>query len=313
MKHADFLSLRDVPAEIVHRLLERALALKTEREIRRDLFGKSLALVFQKPSLRTRGSFDVAMQELGGHLVYFGPDEVGLGKRESIPDVGRVLSEYVQAIAARTYRHEDVETLARYASVPVINALSDFCHPCQAMADLLTLREHFGALPGITLTYVGDGNNVCHALLFGCSRVGIHLRVASPVGYEPREQVIACARQEAARHGGSVTIFTDPREAARGADALYTDVWTSMGQEEEAVRRRRVFAEYRLDQALLGLAHPEAIVLHDLPAHRGEEITDEVIDGPQSVVFQQAGNRLHAQKAILLWLMTNDVEAGLGT
>ncbi len=313
MKHADFLSLRDVTAEDIHHMLDHALTLKIERRMRKDLHGQSLALVFQKPSLRTRGSFDVAMYELGGHVVYFGPDEVGLGKRESIPDVARVLSEYVQVIAARTYRHEDVEVMARYASVPVINALSDFCHPCQAMADLLTLREHFGSLRGITLTYVGDGNNVCHALLFGCSRVGIHLRVASPVGYEPRAQVVAYAQEEASRHGGSVTVLNDPREAARSADALYTDVWTSMGQEEEAVRRRRVFAEYRIDQTLLSLARPDAVVLHDLPAHRGEEITDDVIDGPQSIVFQQAGNRLHAQKAILLWLLANGVEARPGS
>lgn len=303
MKRGDFLSLGDLSAEQIQTLLDRALELKAQRGRSLILDGQSLALVFEKPSLRTRASFDVAMYELGGHVVYLGPEEIGLGKRESTADVARVLSQYVQGIAARTFRHATLEELSRTATVPVINALSDFCHPCQGLADLLTLREQFGRLSGIRLGYVGDGNNVAHALLFGAGKVGLHLTVASPPGYEPNPAVVEVARREAVVHGGSITLTHDPAVAARGADALYTDVWTSMGQENEAHRRRADFASYRIDRDLLRLARPGALVMHDLPAHRGEEITDEVIDGPQSIVFQQAGNRLHAQKAILVWLM----------
>lgn len=304
MKRGDFLSIGDLSSKQVHELLDCALDLKMNRVRQSTLRGRSLAILFEKPSLRTRASFDVAMYELGGHAVYMGPDEVGLGKREAIPDVARVLSQYVHAIAARTFRHRDLEVLASSATVPVINALSDFCHPCQGMADLLTLKECFGRLEGVHLGFIGDGNNVAHTLLFAAAKVGLHLTVASPPGYACDATVVERARAEALQHGGSITLTSDPREAARDADALYTDVWTSMGQEHEAARRRADFVGYRVDQQLLGLARPGAVVLHDLPAHRGEEITDEVIDGPQSVVFQQAGNRLHAQKAVLLWLMT---------
>ncbi|MGH2461717.1 MAG: ornithine carbamoyltransferase [Chloroflexota bacterium] len=303
MKRGDFLSLGDLTPEKVGQLLDCALELKANRRPRLALAGKTLALVFQKPSLRTRVSFDVAMAELGGHAVYLGPDEVGLGKREPIPDVARVLSQYVDGVAARVFRHGDLRELARAASIPVVNALSDFCHPCQGLADLLTLREHFGRLAGIRLGYVGDGNNVAHALVFAAGKVGLHLTVASPRGYQCDAAVVEQARREASSTGGSITLTSDPTEAARDADALYTDVWTSMGQEHEATRRRSNFVAYRIDQRLLHMARPEAIVLHDLPAHRGEEITDDVIEGPQSVVFQQAGNRLHAQKAVLLWLL----------
>jgi len=304
MKRGDFLSLGDLTSEQVCQLVESALELKTHHQRLSVLDGQSLALVFEKPSLRTRTSFDVAMYELGGHAVYLSPDEIGLGKRESIPDVARVLSQYVHGIAARTFHHSTVVELAKTATVPVINALSDFCHPCQGLADLLTLRERFGRLAGIRLTYIGDGNNVAHTLLFAAGKVGLHLTVASPAGYESEEWVVTQAREEAERNGGSITLMTDPVEAATGADALYTDVWTSMGQEAEAERRRADFAGYQLNRNLVRLARPGALVMHDLPAHRGEEITDDVIDGPQSVVFQQAGNRLHAQKAVLLWLMS---------
>jgi len=307
MKRGDLLSLRDLSAEQIGELLDCALELKAHRRSSTALAGRSLALVFQKPSLRTRASFDVAMYELGGHAVYLGPEEIGLGKRESIPDVARVLSQYFQVIAARTFRHADLQALADAATVPVINALTDFCQPCQGLADLLTLRERFGRLAGIRLGYVGDGNNAANALLFGASRMGLHLTLASPPGYEPAAPVVEAARREAASHGGSITLTHDPAEAARNADVLYTDVWTSMGQEDEAARRRADFADYRIDGDLLRLARPGAVVMHDLPAHRGEEIVDEVMDGPQSVVFQQSGNRLHAHKAILLWSMT---EAG---
>lgn len=306
MKRGDFLSLGDLSPDRVQQLLDRALELKQNRERVTALCGQSLALVFQKPSLRTRVSFDVAMYELGGHVVYMGPDEIGLGKRESIPDVARVLSQYVHAIAARTFRHADQETLAEYATVPVINALSDFCHPCQGLADLLTLRERFDRLQGIRLGYLGDGNNIANTLLFAAGKVGLHLTIASPPGYECDATVVDQARREAAEHGGSITLTNDPAEAAHDADVLYTDVWTSMGQEHEAARRRPDFARYRIDRNLLRMARPEVLVMHDLPAHRGEEITDEVIDGPRSIVFQQAGNRLHAQKAVLVWLLGKD-------
>lgn len=303
MKRGDFLSLTDLSTERVDALLDRARGLKARREPSPALRGRSVALVFQKPSLRTRVSFDVAMLELGGHAVYLGPDEIGLGKRESIPDVARVLSQYVHGIVARTYQHEDLRTLAEMASVPVVNALSDFEHPCQGLADLLTLQECFGKLAGVRVAYVGDGNNIANTLLFATAKVGLDLVVASPPGYECAADVVERARAEAARHGGRVTLTNDPREAARDASALYTDVWCSMGQEDEAATRGRDFAGYRVDRELVRLARPDAIVMHDLPAHRGEEITDDVIDGPQSVVFQQAENRLHVQKAVLLWLV----------
>lgn len=303
MKRGDFLSLGDVTPEQVQLLLDRARRLKERRELTQDLRGKSLAILFEKQSLRTRVSFDVAMHELGGHPVYLSPEEVGLGKRESTPDVARVLSQYVQGIAARTYRHQDLCTLAEVATVPVINALSDFDHPCQGLADLLTLVDCFGKLEGVRVAYIGDGNNVANTLMFGAAKVGLDLILASPPGYGPDPKLVEQARAAARDRGGDVAVTTDPREAARDAQALYTDVWFSMGQEGEAEVRRRVFAGYRIDRALVDLARPDAIVMHDLPAHRDEEITDEVIDGPRSVVFQQAQNRLHAQKAILLWLM----------
>ncbi len=304
MKRGDLLSLGDLTAEQVQALLARARALKARREVLPLLHGRTVALVFQKPSLRTRTSFDVATYELGGHAVYLGPDEIGLGTREPVPDVARVLSRYVHGIVARTYRHEDLRTMAELASVPVINALSDFDHPCQGLADLLTLWEHFGRLRGLRVGYVGDGNNMARALLFASAKVGLHLTLASPPGYECAADLVATCRAEAEARGGSITLTSEPRDAAIGADALYTDVWTSMGQEAEAEERRRVFDRYRIDADLVSLAPGHAIVMHDLPAHRGEEITAEVIDGPRSVVFEQAGNRLHVQKAVLLWLLT---------
>lgn len=305
MKRADFLSVSDLTTERIDSLLDCALELKEHRQLRPDLTGKSIALVFEKPSLRTRASFDVGMTELGGHALYLGPDEVGLGKRESIPDVARVLSQFVHGIVGRTFRHEDVCLLAEYASVPVINALSDWDHPCQVMADLLTMRECLGGFAGRRVTYVGDGNNVARGLIFAAAKVGLKLVIASPPAYSCAEALVAAADRDARRLGGSVCLTDDPRAAAAGAEVLYTDVWTSMGQEQEAEQRRRVFGAYRIDSELLGLAAPSAIVMHDLPAHRGEEISDEVIDGPRSVVFQQAGNRMHAQKAVLLWLLAD--------
>ncbi len=250
-------------------------------------------------------SFDVGMVQLGGHALYLSPQEVGLGTRESVADVARVLSRMCDGIMARVFKHETVLELARHATVPVINGLSDVEHPCQALADLLTLHERKG-LANRKVAYIGDGNNVCHSLMLMCARLGVGFSAASPEGFEPSADVIAAARGEAqmsAVGAAPIEIVRDPMQAVRDADAVYTDVWTSMGQEEEAVRRRAMFAAYQVDAALLREARPDAIVLHDLPAHRGEEISDEVMEGPQSAIFDQAENRLHAQKAVLVWLL----------
>jgi ornithine carbamoyltransferase len=267
------------------------------------LQGKTLALLFEKASLRTRVSFDVAMQQLGGHAVYLSQAEVGLGQRESVADIARVLSRYVDAIAARTFAQSTLEALAKYASVPVINALSDDEHPCQAAADLLTIYEKKGRFAGLSLAFVGDGNNVAASLAQGSAMVGMSFAMASPDGYGLPAPVLAQAERLASQTGASVRVVTAPEEAVRGADIVYTDVWTSMGQEDQQGERLGAFAGYQVNQRLLSLAAPDAIFMHDLPAHRGEETVDEVIDGPQSVVLDQAENRLHAQRAILALLM----------
>ena len=267
------------------------------------LKGKTLALLFEKPSLRTRVSFDVAMQQLGGHALYLSPAEVGLGEREPVADVARVLSRYVDAIAARTFKHETVEELARWADVPVINALSDGEHPCQALADLLTIYEKKGRWQGLVLSFVGDGNNVARSLMLGSALVGMDFRIASPPGCRISTALVDKAEGVGAASGAAIACVESPQEAVRGADVVYTDVWTSMGQEGERAERRRSFDGYQVNAELLALASPDAIVMHDLPAHRGEEIADEVIEGPQSVVFDQAENRLHAQKAVLALIL----------
>ncbi len=297
-----FLSVADLSRDDLRRVLDRALLLKAETkqgQWRTELQGKTVALLFQKPSLRTRVSFEQGIRQLGGHSLYLSPAEVGLGERESVPDVARVLSRYVDCIVLRANNHSDVVMLAEYATVPVINALSDLTHPCQALADLLTVREAKGRLDGLTLAYIGDGNNVAHSLILGAAKVGLHLRIACPQGYEPSPAVTERAAADRAATGATIALVRNAAEAATGADILYTDVWTSMGQEAESEGRRRAFVGYRIDGDLLRLAKPDAIVMHDLPAHRGEEITDDVIDGPQSVVFDQAENRLHAQKGLL--------------
>lgn len=263
------------------------------------LSGRTVALLFEKPSLRTRVSFEVAARELGGDSLYLSPQEVGLGKREAIKDVARVLSSYVHAIVIRTFSHASVKEFARYASVPVINGLTDLHHPCQGLTDIYTIGEQLGAPAGQTLAYVGDGNNVAHSLLQAAVKAGMHVRIATPADYAPDAAIVAAAQREARQTGGSLTLLADPREAASGAHVLYTDVWASMGQEAEASQRRAIFAPYQVNGRLLALAAPDAIVMHPLPAHRGDEITDEVLDGPQSRVFVQAENRLHAQKALL--------------
>jgi ornithine carbamoyltransferase len=298
----DFVSITDLsPAELDY-LLTTAMALK-DRARQSTLAAKTLALVFEKPSLRTRVSFHVAMRHLGGDCIYLSPPEVGLGDRETPADVARVLSRYVDCIAARTFRNETIEEIARFASVPVINALSDDEHPCQTLADLLTVREKKGGLHGITLAFIGDGNNVANSLSIGAAMSGMHFRIASPEGYELQDEVAVKAEEAARPAGGSLELLHDPEKAVAGADVVYTDVWASMGQEREAAERKEYFAGYRVDGRMMSAAKPDAIFMHDLPAHRGEEVTDEVIDSAQSVVFDQAENRLHAQKALLALLM----------
>jgi len=293
----DLISIADMSPQDIRRVVDTALMMKSGRSSS-VLKGKTLALLFEKPSLRTRVSFDVAMQQLGGHAVYLSPAEVGLGEREPVADVARVLSRYVDAIAARTFAQETVEELARWADVPVINALSDGEHPCQALADLLTIYEKKGRWRGLVLAFVGDGNNVARSLMLGSALAGMDFRIASPQGYGISTELVDKAKSLAAS-GVAVVCVESPQEAVSGADVVYTDVWMSMGQEKEQAERQRAFSGYQVNAELLALASPDAIVMHDLPAHRGEEIADEVIEGPQSVVFDQAENRLHAQKAVL--------------
>ncbi len=300
----DFLSIDDLSPEDLDHLLERSAKVKTSPSDHADrLRGRAVALIFEKPSTRTRVSFEVAVSSCGGHPLALSSSELQLGRGETIEDTGRVLSRYVDAIVLRTFGQERLELLARGATVPVVNSLSDFEHPCQALADLLTVREWRGDLRGAVLAYVGDGNNVAHSLLLAGAKTGMHVRVATPPGFEPIPQVVGRAEEIAGESGGSVRVLNDPVEATEGADVLYTDVWASMGQEAEAMERRLVFQGYRLDQEAVDRAAPDVIVLHCLPAHRGDEITDEVIDGPRSAVWDQAENRLHTQKALLLWLL----------
>lgn len=300
MKH--LLAIADLSPADLRRYLDTAKRLKAEwRETGNKpvLKNKTLGMVFQKPSLRTRISFDMAMLHLGGHALYLSPNEIGLGQRESIADVSRVLSRYVDGIMARVFAHAHVVELAQYSRVPVINGLSDREHPCQALADALTIAECFGRLEGLKVAYFGDGNNVARSLMFACALGGAEFVCASPNGYE----LDAASVDKARAIGGKVTLTSDPREGAQEADVLYTDVWASMGQEEQAAERARIFPPFQINSELVALAAPKSIVMHCLPAHRGAEITDEVMDGPHSVVFDQAENRMHAQKAVLAILM----------
>jgi ornithine carbamoyltransferase len=298
MKGKDLLSISDLTSDDIQSLISDAIDAK-DRGWVSILEGKVLALLFEKPSLRTRVSFEIAMRQLGGQCLYLSPAEVGLGERESVADVARVLSRYVDCIAARTFSHQTLKMLANCSDVPVVNALSDLEHPCQALADLLTVYEKKGELAGLTLAYIGDANNVAHSLLLAAALTGINFQIASPPGYTVNERILSLA-QEYARDSGSKILGTEePRLAVNGADIVYTDVWTSMGQETEREVRRQVFAKYQVNNELLSLAKEDAIVMHPLPAHRGEEITNDVLDGPQSLVFDQAENRMHLQKALL--------------
>jgi len=302
LRGRDFLTLRDLEPREIEGLLDLAAALKAERgrgQLRRDLEGKTVALLFFKPSTRTRISFELAARELGAFTLYLNAQEMQLSRGESVEDTARVLARYVHAVVIRTFGHEQLERFAQWSSVPVINALTDSYHPAQVLADLLTLKERFGRLKGLRLAYVGDGNNVLHSLLLLGTTVGVRFRVATPPGFEPDPAVVQAAR----RNGSEVVLTHSAEEAVAGAHAVYTDVWTSMGWEDERETRLKVFQPYQVTPQLMAAARPDAVFMHCLPAHRGEEVTAEVIDGPQSVVWDQAENRLHAQKALLLRLL----------
>jgi ornithine carbamoyltransferase len=298
LKGRHFTRVADWSREELLTALDLADDLK-ERQQRREehhlLPGRTLAMIFQKPSTRTRVSFEVGMAQLGGHALYLAASDLQLGRGETLRDTATVLSRYVDGIMIRTFAQDDVEELARHASVPVINGLTDSAHPCQALADVMTIRERLGRLEGVRVAYLGDGNNVCASLMVACAKLGMEFVAATPEGYEPEERVVEIAREA----GGTVELTHDPREAAQGADVLYTDVWTSMGQEEEKERRLKDLAGFGIDESLVQLAGDGAIVLHCLPAHYGEEIAEDVLYGPQSAVWDQAENRLHAQKALL--------------
>ena len=302
MEGKDLLSVSDLSREDIRLLISNAIDMKAEGWTS-QLSGKVLALMFEKPSLRTRVSFDLAMRQLGGHVIYLSPEEVGLGKRESIPDVARVLGRYVNAIAARTFSHQTLEVLADHSAVPVINALSDLEHPCQALADLLTICEKKGGLEGLVLAYIGDGNNVAHSLMLAASLAGMNFRIASPADFGVQERILHLARDYAIGSGAEIYCTEEPRLAVSGADIVYTDVWTSMGQEAEAERRRQIFAGYQVNSELLSLAREDAILMHPLPAHHGEEVAEGILDSSQSVVFDQAENRMHLQKALLAGML----------
>ncbi len=302
----DVLTLADFTGAELRAILDRAHQLKDlqrRREPHRWLEGRTLAMIFEKPSLRTRCTFETGMTQLGGHAIDLASEHMQMGSRESVPDVARNLERWVDAIMARVYLHATVVTLAQHASVPVINGLSDYSHPCQIMADLMTVEEWKGSLQGLKISYVGDGFNIANSLLFAAGALGLELHIATPPDYEPREDVVTRARRAARQTGARIEVYHDPRAAADGAEVIYTDSWISMGQESERADRLRVFPPYQVNGALVSLARPEVMVMHCLPAHRGEEITDEVMDGRHSAVFDQAENRLHTQKAILTLVM----------
>ena len=297
-----FLSISELSSSEVQDLLDLAIRLKKEyfNNGNQPLFkGKVLGMIFQKPSLRTRVSFDMAMRHMGGDALYLSPNEIGLGKRESIADIARVLSGYVQALMARVFEHEHVIELAKWSSIPVVNGLSDYNHPCQGMSDALTIQERFGKAKGLNVTFVGDGNNVAVSLMHVSAKLGWNFTIANPEGYGLNPAPIEIAKKIAVQTGSKLALVQDPHEAVRDAQVIYTDTWTSMGQEEETARREKVFPPYQVNAKLVGEADKDVIVMHCLPAHRNQELTDDVADGPHSVIFPQAHNRLHAQKAIL--------------
>jgi ornithine carbamoyltransferase len=300
-----FLSIRDLSTDELRDILVSAFAIKSEpAKYRESLKGKALAMIFEKPSLRTRVTFDVGIHQMGGFSVYLSPAEINLGKREPVRDVARNLERMVQGVMIRTFSQGIIEEMARFSSIPVINGLTDFSHPCQAVADYMTMMECKGDLQGLKLAYVGDGNNVAHSLMYGAALLGVHIALATPAGYEPDGRVTGWVREKGPAAGCRIDLTSDPAQAVAGADVVYTDVWASMGQEAQASERRAVFQPYQVNEKLFEQAKPDAIFMHCLPAHRGDEVTDGVVDSPRSVVFQQAENRLHGQKAIMLSLMT---------
>ncbi|HSQ17387.1 MAG TPA: ornithine carbamoyltransferase [Anaerolineales bacterium] len=302
----DFIAISDYPAAEIQDLLDLAVRLKQEHFAGGNpplLKGKVLAMIFQKPSLRTRVSFDMAMRHMGGDALYLSPAEIGLGKRESIADIARVLSGYVEALMARVFEHEHVVELAKWSSIPVINGLSDYNHPCQGMADALTIQEKFGRLKGLNITFVGDGNNVAVSLLHVCALLGANFTLASPEGYDLQPAALEVGKKLAAKSGSQIHLLRDPHDAVKQAHVIYTDTWTSMGQEEETKIREQVFPPYQVNAKLVAEADRDVIVMHCLPAHRNHELTDDVADGSHSALFPQAHNRLHAQKAILARLL----------
>ncbi len=303
-----FLTLQDFTPREIKDMLSLTRELKSRQKIEEPhllLKGKTLAMIFQKSSTRTRVSFEVGMWQLGGYALFLSSQDLQMGRGEPIKDTAAVLSRYVDGIMIRTFDHAEVEELAAHSTIPVINGLTDLYHPCQALGDLFTIQEKLGTMQGVNVAYVGDGNNVAHSLLLGCSKMGLNIRVASPPEYRPQEEVVVRAMENASLLGGRVLVTADPAEAVAGADVVYTDVWASMGQEEEKNKRRAVFSGYQVNSKLVGKAGPGALVMHCLPAYRGEEITAEVLESEQSVVLDQAENRLHAQKALMAVLMGN--------
>ncbi|MBQ5863226.1 MAG: ornithine carbamoyltransferase [Peptococcaceae bacterium] len=306
LKGRDFLTLKDFTRQEIEEMVNLGIDLKAKQKAGIPtpiLAGKTLGMIFQKSSTRTRVSFEVGMYQLGGSALFLSTNDLQIGRGEPIKDTARVLSRYLDGIMIRTYSHADVEELAEYADIPVINGLTDDYHPTQIIADLITIQEHKGKLEGIKFAYVGDGNNMTHSLMIGCAKVGMDVTVACPDGYMPNPEIVALAQGYAAESGGSVTVMHDPKEAVKGVDVVYTDTWASMGQEAEKEIRKKAFAGYQVDDAMMALAKPDAIFMHCLPAYRGMEVTDEVIESPQSVVFDEAENRLHAHKAIMASVM----------
>ncbi|MGB5823693.1 MAG: ornithine carbamoyltransferase [Proteocatella sp.] len=306
LKGKDFLTLKDFSAGEILSLVDLGILLKTKlknKEATPILQGKTLGMIFQKASTRTRVSFEVGMYQLGGQALFLNSNDLQIGRGETIEDTARVLSSYLDGILIRTFSHQEVEKLAKYSDVPVINGLTDDYHPTQVLADLITIKEHKGNFKGLKFTYIGDGNNMTNSLMVGCAKMGMDISIATPIGYEPNSEIVTLAAAYAKQSGGNLFISNDVKAATSGADIIYTDTWASMGQEEEKAIRKKAFADYQINSKILELADKRAIVMHCLPAYRGQEITDEVIEGAQSVVFDEAENRLHAHKAIMATIM----------
>ncbi|MEE8360350.1 MAG: ornithine carbamoyltransferase [Candidatus Omnitrophota bacterium] len=307
LRSKDFISIKDLNVKEIEGIFKLASALKKDKFYGEPLKGMTIALIFQKPSNRTRVSFEVGMEQFGGHAIYLGPDQIKLGVRESVSDVAKVLSRYIDGIVARTYKHEDILELAKSSTIPVVNGLSDLLHPCQGLSDIFTIKEKFSDHSSIKFVFMGDGNNVLNSLMYGAAIEGMNMHVVTPKGYEPKDEIRREVAELAKNSGAEILFSADPASAVKGANIIYTDVWISMGQEDERKKRLLAFKDFQLNSALLKKAEKDCKVMHCLPAHRGEEITDDVLDGPNSIVLDQAENRLHVQKALLYLLLTNAV------